>query len=86
MGHATPMRSLAKTLTWRIIATTDTFLLTYLSATYLGADLGITFEQATGLAATVAGLELITKLALYYLHERGWARLQWGIEKHTYAN
>ena len=86
MGHASPMRSLAKTLTWRIIATTDTFLLTYLSATYLGSDLGITFDQATGLAATVAGLELITKLALYYLHERGWARFNWGMDKSAYAN
>ena len=86
MGHATPMRSLAKTLTWRIIATTDTFLLTYISATYLGSDLGITFDQATGLAATVAGLELITKLALYYLHERGWARFKWGTDKHIHAN
>ena len=86
MSYATPMRSLAKTLTWRIIATTDTFLLTYISATYLGSDLGITFDQATGLAAMVAGLELITKLALYYLHERGWARFKWGIDKHAYAN
>lgn len=86
MGHATPMRSLVKTMTWRIIATTDTFLLTYISATYLGADLGITSDQATGLAATVAGLELVTKLALYYLHERGWARLKWGIDKQPLAN
>lgn len=86
MGHATPMRSLVKTMTWRVIATTDTFLLTYISATYLGADLGITSDQATGLAATVAGLELVTKLALYYLHERGWARLKWGIDKQAFAN
>ena len=86
MGYATPMRSLVKTVTWRIIATTDTFLLTFLSATYMGEDLGITFDQATGLAATVAGLELVTKLALYYLHERGWARLNWGIEMQVHAN
>ena len=86
MGHATPKRSLAKTLTWRVIATTDTFLLTFISATYMGADLGITYDQATGLAATVAGLELITKLALYYLHERGWAQFKWGMDKHAHAN
>ena len=86
MGHATPMRSLVKTMTWRIIATTDTFLLTFLSATYLGEDLGITSDQATGLAATVAGLELVTKLALYYLHEIGWARLNWGTELQVHAN
>lgn len=86
MGQATPMRSLAKTLTWRIIATADTFILTFLSATYLAADLGITSDQATGLAATVAALELVTKLALYYLHERGWARLNWGTNAQAHAN
>ena len=52
----------------------------------MGEDLGITFDQATGLAATVAGLELVTKLALYYLHERGWARLNWGTEMQVHAN
>ena len=82
MTRATPRRSLAKTVSWRIIATTDTFVLTFLSATIFGADLGITTEQATGLAATVAGLELITKLVLYYLHERGWSRLKWGMDDH----
>ena len=86
MGQATPMRSLAKTLTWRIIATADTFILTFISATYLGADLGITSDQATGFAATVAGLELVTKLALYYLHERGWARLNWGTDIRANTN
>ena len=78
MSQATPIRSLAKTLTWRIVATTDTFLLTYFSATFMGADLGITTQQATGLAATVAGLELITKIVLYYIHERGMGAIQMG--------
>ena len=86
MTRATPRRSLAKTISWRIIATTDTFVLTFLSATFFGADLGITAEQATGLAATVAGLELITKLLLYYVHERGWSRLKWGMDNHTYSS
>ena len=86
MTRATPRRSLAKTVSWRIIATTDTFVLTFLSATFFGADLGITTEQATGLAATVAGLELITKLLLYYVHERGWSRLKWGMDNHTSSN
>ena len=86
MSQAKPMRSLAKTLTWRIVATTDTFLLTYFSATFMGADLGITTQQATGLAATVAGLELITKIVLYYIHERGWARFKWGMDEQAIAN
>ena len=37
-------------------------------------------REATTLAATVASLEIMTKMALYYIHERSWARLDWGIE------
>ena len=37
-------------------------------------------REATTLAATVASFEIVTKMALYYIHERSWARLDWGIE------
>jgi len=75
---ASRKRSLVKTLTWRIIATTDTFILTLLSATWFGDDLGIDSSQAVALAGTVAALEVVTKMVLYYLHERGWSSLDWG--------
>lgn len=80
MDHASPFRSFAKTITWRLIATTDTFLLTFFAANYFGEDLGMTFSDATSLAATVASLEVVTKIVLYYFHERGWAKLDWGLE------
>ena len=80
MDHASPSRSLVKTMTWRLIATTDTFLLTFLAAKWFGSDMGISGGEATTLAATVASLEVVTKMALYYIHERSWARLDWGIE------
>ena len=80
MDHASPSRSLVKTMTWRLIATTDTFLLTFLAARWFGPDMGISGGEATTLAATVASLEIMTKMALYYIHERSWARLDWGIE------
>ena len=80
MDHASPSRSLVKTMTWRLIATTDTFLLTFLAASWFGTDMGISGGEATTLAATVASLEIVTKMALYYIHERSWARLDWGIE------
>tara|TARA_B100000925_G_scaffold229682_1_gene178240 strand:- start:2680 stop:2907 length:228 start_codon:yes stop_codon:yes gene_type:complete len=67
-------------MTWRLIATTDTFLLTFVAATWFGSDMGISGGEATTLAATVASLEIVTKMALYYIHERSWARLDWGIE------
>ena len=65
---ATKKRSLAKTLTWRIIATTDTFVLAWL------------FTSDEVIAASIAGLEVVTKLILYYVHERGWSSLEWGQE------
>jgi len=84
MGHlcdsmsASRKRSLVKTLTWRIIATTDTFILTLLASTWFSEDLGIESTEAFALAGTVAGLEVVTKMVLYYLHERGWSSLDWG--------
>ena len=63
---ASKKRSLAKTLTWRIIATTDTFILAWL------------FTSDEVIAASIAGLEVVTKLILYYVHERGWSSLEWG--------
>ena len=59
-------RSLAKAISWRITGTLDTFLISWL----------ITGELvlATGIAAT----EVVTKIALYWLHERAWNRVAWG--------
>ena len=65
---ASKKRSLAKTITWRVIATTDTFILAWL------------FTSDEVIAASIAGLEVVTKLILYYVHERGWSSLEWGQE------
>jgi|TARA_B100000902_G_scaffold150299_1_gene146825 uncharacterized membrane protein len=81
VGHANRKRSLVKTITWRIIATTDTFILTLFSATWFGDELGINSEEAFALASTVAALEIITKMVLYYFHERGWSSISWGIDE-----
>tara|TARA_Y100001938_G_C7833603_1_gene302637 strand:- start:102 stop:356 length:255 start_codon:yes stop_codon:yes gene_type:complete len=62
-------RHLAKTITWRIVATTDTFIITFL-ASVLG--FGYSTEQALTLGGVVAGFEVVTKMVLYYLHERAW--------------
>ena len=75
-GHSTARRSLLKTLLWRGIATTDTFILAYFFASASGACEG----QETQLAASIAGFEVITKIVLYYLHERAWSKVDWGLE------
>ena len=59
-------RSVVKALTWRGVATIDTFLISFL------------VTQNLGWAGTIAGVEVATKLVIYYLHERAWAFASWG--------
>ena len=59
-------RSLAKAISWRITGTVDTFLISWL----------ITGELA--LAGGIAATEVVTKIVLYWLHERAWNRVSWG--------
>ena len=62
-------RHIAKTITWRIIGTLDTMVLGWL----------VSGDPVVGLK--VGGLELITKMILYYLHERAWYSSNWGVVK-----
>lgn len=59
-------RSLAKAITWRATGSADTFLI------------GWIITGHAGLAGGIAATELMTKIALFYLHERAWARIGWG--------
>ena len=63
----TKKRHLLKTISWRIIATSTTLLLTFL----VSGDIEI--------GATVASLEFFAKMILYYLHERGWHKTSLGV-------
>jgi uncharacterized membrane protein len=65
----TRTRHIAKTITWRIIGTVDTMCLGWL----------ITGDPIIGLK--VGGLELFTKMVLYYVHERVWYKSNIGIKK-----
>jgi uncharacterized membrane protein len=62
-------RHLAKTVTWRIIGTIDTMLLAWL----------ISGNPMIGLK--VGGVEVVTKMILYYLHERVWYKFNFGVNK-----
>lgn len=53
-------RHIAKSITWRIIGTIDTIILSWI----------ITGNPFTGLKIGLA--EVLTKMLLYYLHERIW--------------
>jgi adenylylsulfate kinase len=59
-------RSLAKTISWRVIATLTTTTIVWLVTGKLT------------LAVAVGGIEAVTKMVLYYGHERLWDRIRIG--------
>ncbi|RXF68765.1 DUF2061 domain-containing protein [Hansschlegelia zhihuaiae] len=65
-ASASPARSLAKTISWRVLGSLDTLALGYL------------FTGSVKVAGSIASAEVVTKIVLYYLHERGWAHIAWG--------
>jgi uncharacterized membrane protein len=63
-------RHIAKTISWRIIGTLDTMILSSI----------ITRSWRVGL--TIGGVEIITKMVLYFLHERAWYKFsKFGLDK-----
>ncbi len=54
--------SLLKTISWRVIGTLDTMVISYI----LTGNVSIAFG--------IGGVEVISKMVLYYIHERAWAR------------
>ena len=62
----THARSILKAASWRTLGTIDTFAISWF------------MTGRVELAGSIAGLELATKIAWYYLHERVWAAIDWG--------
>lgn len=62
----TPVRSLAKAVSWRVTGTIDTFLIAWL----------ITGQAL--IASGIAFTEIMTKIVLFWGHERVWNRVAWG--------
>ena len=69
MKDSSHKRHIGKAVTWRIVGTVDTILLSWF----------ISGNPFTGLKIGLA--EVITKMALYYLHERVWFRVKLGVKK-----
>jgi uncharacterized membrane protein len=65
-GAETHARSVLKAISWRALGTLDTFAISWL------------FTGRVEIAGSIAGLEIVTKIAWYYLHERVWAAIHWG--------
>ena len=64
-------RSVVKSISWRTIGTLDTMVISYF----------ITGKLA--LALSIGGIEVFTKMLLYYFHERTWNRINFGRLKDT---
>ena len=63
-------RHIAKTISWRVIGTLDTIILSGI----------ITGSLTLGLA--IGGVEVVTKMILYFLHERAWYKFsKFGVDK-----
>jgi len=54
------LRSILKACSWRFVATSTTFAITYL------------VSGKVDFAVTVASVEVVSKMLFYYLHERAW--------------
>lgn len=66
-------RHLLKTISWRILGTMDTMMLAWI----------ISGNPFIGLKVGVA--EVFTKMLLYYLHERFWYKMDFGVENRRNA-
>ncbi len=61
-----PMRSIVKSISWRAIGTLDTIAISW-------------FVTGTlALALSIGAVELVSKMALYFFHERVWNLIKWG--------
>ena len=60
------IRSIAKAMSWRLIASCATFLISLL----VSADLSV--------AGTIAAIQFVANIILYFIHERIWNKVSWG--------
>jgi uncharacterized membrane protein len=59
-------RSFIKAVSWRMLGSIDTFVISYF----------VTHKLV--FAASIASVETVTKVILFYGHERVWAAVPWG--------
>ena len=59
-------RSFVKAVSWRVVGSIDTFVLSLI------------FSGSAKTAGAIAGTEVITKITLFYFHERAWSLVRWG--------
>ena len=58
-----PIKSVIKAISWRIVGTIDTMIISYF------------ITGQISLAVSIGGMEVFTKTILYYFHERLWSHI-----------
>ncbi len=58
-----PIKSIMKSVSWRIVGTIDTMIISYF------------ITGRVTLAISIGSVEVLTKTVLYYFHERLWAHI-----------
>jgi Predicted membrane protein len=64
-------RSIIKAVSWRLTGSIDTFIVSFV----------ITGKPV--LALSISGVEVFTKIGLFYFHERAWNRIKFGRKEMT---
>lgn len=59
-------RTLLKTISWRVVGTLATVVISYV------------ITGTLALAFSIGAIELVSKMALYFFHERAWNNIKWG--------
>ncbi|WP_400074816.1 DUF2061 domain-containing protein [Winogradskyella sp. R77965] len=59
-------RSIVKTISWRAVGTLTTVTISYI------------LTGTMALAFSIGGIELVSKMVLYFFHERTWNNIKWG--------
>jgi sulfate adenylyltransferase large subunit len=65
-GGESHVRSIAKAVSWRTTGSIDTFIVT------------LVITGSAVFAGSIAVTEILTKITLYYFHERIWSMVPWG--------
>jgi len=63
----TTRRSLVKTISWRLVGSSAVLLISFL------------LTRSFALAGSIAMFQLVLNTILYFIHERFWSKIQWGI-------
>ncbi|MCD4694840.1 MAG: DUF2061 domain-containing protein [Bacteroidales bacterium] len=71
----TPGRSLAKAVSWRLIASVITFLITLV---IFRQRMSGPYKQILEASTLVLVFDIVLKIVIYYLHERLWTNITWG--------